>query len=216
MEPGQVEIVDLTVDDLDALVELHQLTFPDSELARLGREAVKRQYRWQMEGPHDLTALGARRDRELVGFLMGGVFRGSTLGFLRKEKWFLARLVVTHPRILLRGSGRRSLSIAARLLRPDRKRQEPNRPARGSFGVQAIGVSPRAQRLGIARRLMVEAEARARAEGYATMHLTVHPDNAAAVGLYFSLGWVRLHPPTDNESQWRLGKDLAEDAPAAG
>jgi hypothetical protein len=46
------------------------------------------------------------------------------------------------------------------------------------------------------------------------MHLTVHPGNEGALGLYWSRGWVRLHPPTDNEKQWRLGKDLSGDAAA--
>ena len=38
---------------------------------------------------------------------------------------------------------------------------------------------------------MMEAEARARRDGYASMLLTVHPDNARAVTFYEQLGWER-------------------------
>ena len=44
------------------------------------------------------------------------------------------------------------------------------------------------------RPSQAEAEASARAEGYAQMHLTVHPSNEQAVRFYERSGWVRSSP----------------------
>ncbi len=68
--------------DLPALVEIHKAAFPDSALTRLGREAIRRYYEWQLIGPHDVVALGARQGPDLVGFCFGGTFRGATVGWV--------------------------------------------------------------------------------------------------------------------------------------
>jgi ribosomal protein S18 acetylase RimI-like enzyme len=52
-------------------------------------------------------------------------------------------------------------------------------------------VAADARRLGVAKRLLQAAAARARAEGKARMDLTTAKTNVAAQSLYESLGWVR-------------------------
>ena len=88
----------LAPSDLAEVARVHISAFPESELGRMGPEAVRRSYLWQFEGPHDLTALGAWSDGVLVGFLFGGVFRGSTIGFVKRERWFLLGQVLRHRR----------------------------------------------------------------------------------------------------------------------
>jgi len=209
---GEIDLDDLTLGDLDEIVAVHQAAFPDSELSRLGPETVRRQYRWQLTGPHDLTALAARSDGALVGFLLGGVFRGSTAGFVKDEKWFLARQVLRHPGVAVRASGRRILAIAARML-VRRRGAAPEAPLRvpdRSFGVLVVAVDPSAQRLGVGAALLAGAEDRARAAGFERMHLTMHPENVAAQSFYTRLGWRHLAVAGDDANQRLIGKELVD------
>jgi ribosomal protein S18 acetylase RimI-like enzyme len=195
MRSGVLRVADLAESDLQEVAALHLRAFPDSELGHLGVEAVRRSYLWQFEGPHDLTALGAWDDGQLVGFLFGGVFRGSTMGFVKRERWFLLGRVLRHPGMVVRRASIDRIALAARLLvrrspaLPEAERPE-GVPARG-FGVLAIAVDPSRQGGGAGRLLMARAEEAARAGGFERMHLTVHPDNDRAVRFYELDGWTR-------------------------
>lgn len=213
--PSDLEVADLGVADLDAIAALHVAAFPQSELTFLGHEAVRRHYRWQFEGPHDLTALGAWSEGALVGFLLGGVFRGSTSGFVKRERWFLARQVLRRPSLLVRSSGRRMVAVAGRLVvrRSDSSPEQPERVPAGSFGVLVVAVDPEAHRRGVGTSLLQAAEERARAGGFSRLHLTLHPGNVAALSFYTDLGWLRLGLPGDDARQWLVGKELRPVAP---
>ncbi len=190
-----IEVHEVAQSDLPRIAALHVDAFPDSVLGQLGVEAVRRNYLWQLTGPHDLTALSATMDGEIVGYLFGGVFRGSTIGFVKREKWFLMRRVVTHPRILARGVGWKRVTLAARLVARRSSSPSTEVPAgvpRRSFGVLAIAVDPSTQGSGVGRVLMQVATESAREAGFESMHLTVHPDNHGAIGFYCLLGWVRV------------------------
>ena len=59
--------------------------------------------------------------------------------------------------------------------------------------VMTVAVAPRAQGLGLGRRLLEELEARAVARGAGFVMLEVRADNAAALALYAGSGYVVLH-----------------------
>lgn len=215
---GDVEVRDVVAADLAAVAHLHLQAFPDSILGELGEEAVRRNYRWQLEGPHDLTALVATDGPDTLGFLFGGIFRGSTIGFVKSQRWFLARQVATHPRILLRGVGWNRVMLGARLLArraPAGQSEAPEAVPRRSVGVLAIAVDPFAQGRGVGRALMLEATRRAIDEGFESMHLTVHPANETAVSFYRGLGWYAT-PDTDGVWTGRMRLDLATWSRAQG
>ncbi|MEX0768342.1 MAG: GNAT family N-acetyltransferase, partial [Microthrixaceae bacterium] len=172
-----------------------------SVLGELGVEAVRRSYRWQLNGPHDLTALVTTHSGTINGFLFGGVFRGSTIGFVKAEKWYLATRVARHPGILLRGVGWKRVTLGVRLLlrrAPSAAPEKPDAVPRKSFGVLAIAVDPASQGQGLGAILMAEATQRATDQGFHSMHLTVHPTNTSAVAFYRSIGWVELNEPHGN------------------
>ena len=185
----------LAPSDLAEVARVHISAFPESELGRMGPEAVRRSYLWQFEGPHDLTALGAWSDGVLVGFLFGGVFRGSTIGFVKRERWFLLGQVLRHPGVIVRRASLGRLKLAAKLLvrrtpaPPASERPEAVPP--DAFGVLSIAVDPSVQGGGVGRLLMAAAEAAARDSGFSRMHLTVHPDNDQGVRFYETDGWER-------------------------
>jgi ribosomal protein S18 acetylase RimI-like enzyme len=199
---SEVLIRDAVEPDLADVARLHIEAFPGSVLGDLGEEAVRRNYLWQLTGPHDLTALVATDGGDLLGFLFGGVFRGSTIGFVKSERWFLARQVAHHPRILMRGVGWSRVVLALRLLARRTAPAQPEQPEavpRRSLGVLAIAVDPAAQGRGVGRALMAEVTERARAQGFEAMHLTVHPANEQALAFYRSLGWSEL---PESDGRW--------------
>lgn len=201
------------VADLDTIARLHVHAFPDSVLGRLGVEAVRRSYQWQLDGPHDVTALIALDGDRVAGFLFGGVFRGSMIGYLKREKWFLVRQVARHPWIFGRRVGWDRLGLSIKLLARRRaaavQPEEPASVPRRSFGVLAIAVDPSAQRMGVGRVLMAEAEAQARAGGFTAMHLTVHPENRGAADFYRNGGWVEV-PGADGRWEGRMSLSLVD------
>lgn len=201
--------------DLQRIAELHVDAFPESVLGRLGVEAVRRSYEWQLDGPHDTTALVAEVDGRVAGFLFGGVFRGSSIGFVKREKWFLAGQVLRHPAVVRGELGRDRLALAARLLVRRWNQPTPEDPAgvpRRSFGVLAIAVDPRAQGRGVGRALMDVADRRARSAGFESMHLSVHPDNAGAVAFYRTLGWEPVES-TGGSWEGRMRRPLGVSSP---
>ena len=198
LDRASLLVRDVREADLDAVAELHVQAFPTSVLGALGVDAVRRNYQWQLDGPHDLTAIVAESQGRIVGFLFGGVFRGSTIGFVKREKWFLARRVMTRPRILLGRIGWKRTALALRLLLRRPARPEPERPdavPRRSFGVLSIAVDPGCQGLGVGRALMAVARERATERGFEAMHLSVHPSNQRGVSFYRGLGWSESPEP---------------------
>ncbi len=69
----------LEVKDLPAVATVHKAAFPKSALTMLGTEAVRRYYEWQLLGPHESISLGAFLGPEVVGFCVGGIFRGAMI-----------------------------------------------------------------------------------------------------------------------------------------
>lgn len=209
---ADLEVRDVVPGDLSEVARLHRQAFPNSILSELGEEAVRRNYRWQIEGPHDLTAIVAVDGSTTCGFLFGGVFRGSTIGFVKSQRWFLARRVVARPRVLMRRVGWSRVMLGLRLLVRRSTSNQPEDPSavpRRSLGVLAIAVDPATQGRGIGRALMAEATNRAVKQGFESMHLTVHPTNLTAVNFYRGLGWVAI-PEADDTWHGRMRIDLTQ------
>ena len=87
-------IQNLKLHDLPAVSQIHLAAFPNSALSKLGPEAIRRYYEWQLTGPHDVTALGSFLDDKLVGFCFGGIFRGAMSGYLYKNSIYWIFLII--------------------------------------------------------------------------------------------------------------------------
>lgn len=90
MKPEQTTsrlvIKKLEFGNLIDVAKVHKRAFPESALSKLGLEATRRYYEWQLLGPHDTYAIGVFENDLLLGFCFGGVFRGALNGFLNKNK----------------------------------------------------------------------------------------------------------------------------------
>ncbi len=187
----------LTVDDLDRVTMVHCAAFPESFLSALGPATVRRYYQWLLTGPHEVvTALGVRCDQELVGFALGGVFRGALSGFLKKHYMVLAWSLTLRPWVLARRAHRDRLVAGVRtivpFLRCEVKTEGVPRPVPKTLGIIAIAVHPQYGRSGYGGRLMAAFDQIARDGKFSRMQLRVNPSNQAAIAFYCKLGWSKL------------------------
>lgn len=215
MASDRVAIRRLTETDLDAVAAVHINAFPDSALTKLGREAVRRYYEWQMVGPHDSVCIGAFENENLLGFCFGGVFKGALGGFLEKNRAFLVREVLKRPWLLTNSLFRERAQFAVKRvfgkLRFRRASQVANpvtsqRTTKRHFGILSIAVDPKYQGRGAAQLLMEYSERIALEQGFNRMGLTVHPSNGRAVRFYEKVGWMK--EPVHGKWTGRMSKSI--------
>jgi ribosomal protein S18 acetylase RimI-like enzyme len=200
-----IEIRRLQESDLQATSQTHLLAFPESALTALGWEAVRRYYEWQLNGPHDVSALAAYRGNEMAGFCFGGIFRGAMSGFLQKNRNYLALRVITHPWLALNPLFRDRLATSLKILRRFSKPRpssaqavQANKPRKKSFGILSIAVNPNFQGQGVGKLLMLESEKIARQGSFEEMNLSVSTQNHQAIRFYEGLGWRKV----SREGSW--------------
>jgi ribosomal protein S18 acetylase RimI-like enzyme len=189
----EAPVVKITHQDLRTIAQVHSRAFPESALTRLGLEAVRRFYEWQLSGPHDHEFVGIRRDGNLLGYAVGGVSRGAMAGFVRRNRGFLVRRVMLRPWLVCtcRFRGRLKLGLGSLARRKPSPPPAQPKAAGRSFGILAIAVDPAAQGLGLGKNLMNHLEGLARAQGFDRMHLTVAVNNSGAIAFYERLGWMK-------------------------
>lgn len=192
----------LSKSDLPAVSYVHRSAFSESALAQLGAGAISRYYQWQMEGPHDAVCLGVFQGEKLLGFCVAGIFRGALSGFVRKNRFYLAGLVLARPWLLFSPLflGRLKLGVSVAGIRPPDTPFISSTSGQRSFGILSIAVSPDAQGCGVGRLLMTEVESVARAQNYSSLHLSVAARNLAAISFYENLGFQRVVIP---EGVWQ-------------
>lgn len=191
---------DLSIENLPAVASIHMAAFPDSALTKLGREAVRRYYEWQIVGPHDGVNIGAFADEVMLGFCFGGIRRGALGAFLEKNRRFLIIRAATRPWLLFNPLFRERAQFAIQRLFGKLGPSKPPVAASSqpvvpqpvpAFGILSIAVDPRHQGSGAAQLLMEYSEQEALRRGFSRMHLTVHPSNMRAVRFYEKVGWQR-------------------------
>lgn len=187
-------LTDVKRDDLADIARVHVAAFPKSALTRLGSEAVRRYYLWQLEGPHEHWFRGAWVGDRLVGFCVSGVSRGALGGFLQANRAFLALQLLVRPWLWGSPLVLDRLKVALRSLGGIRKRlaSQVVRSSFRSWGILSIAVLPECRGNGTARALMEDAEAEAKRRGFRHMHLTVDVKNERAIRFYEKLGWKKV------------------------
>ncbi len=191
----KVELKALDASHLRKIARIHREAFPASAWTKLGTKVVENYYLWQLNGPHRIVmATGAFVDGECVGFLFGGIFNGSTSGFIKKNKFLLLQKSLLRPWLVFDSLFLERLTQGVKILRrfsakKSKVTPQPSVSKPQSFGLLALAVSPRFQKSGIGRMLMASSEGFAVNYGYDRMHLTVNPTNHQAIRLYENLGW---------------------------
>ena len=196
---NQLMIRNITIEDLQAISGIHLRAFPDSALSKLGLEAVRRYYHWQLTGPHESHSIIALNNQKIVGFCFAGVFHGALGGFLRKNQTFLVRRVISRPWLLFNELFRVRILSALRSLKIIPRKKIKSQPSPNKklkiYGILSIAVDPQIQSRGVGRALMKAAEQDAIDKGFEQMGLTVSPKNLQAINFYTGLGWVKKGDP---------------------
>jgi ribosomal protein S18 acetylase RimI-like enzyme len=201
MTTTAVDIRPIRMHDLPLIADIHMLAFPRAAMTSLGKEAVRRYYQWQMEGPNDLYATLAALDGQIAGFSFAGHFRGALIGYLRRNRAYLFANTLRRPWLLANPLFLDRLRFGLHTFRrrlgqpiPEKNQNEVPR-----FGVLALAVDPAFQGRGVGHALMDDAEREARRLGVPRMNLTVRPDNEQAIRFYQNRGWCR---ELDDEGRW--------------
>ena len=163
-------------------------------------EAVRRYYEWLLTGPHECLALGASVEADIRGFCFAGVFNVAMSGFLRRNRAFLFRRILSRPQLSMNPLFRSRATAGVRILRRF-GRQPSNTPNSADhplskppplFGILAIAVHPDSNGQGIGKALMFEAEQTARRRDFKEMQLTVEMSNHRAIAFYEGLNWKKV------------------------
>lgn len=205
---AKIELKQLENKHLKRISQIHLDTFPDSSWTKLGSRVVENYYLYQLVEPHPFVwARVAVAGDDCAGFCISGIFRGSTSGFIKKNRVLLARKTLTKPWLLLDPIFTDRLNEGVALLKrmAAREKKQNESPTNGAnaarpkYGILAIATAPDFQGLGVGKSLMLDAEATACARGFNEMILTVDVGNANAIRFYENLNWRKS---LDDGGEW--------------
>lgn len=207
----------LEVRDLPTVSRIHAVAFPKGIWTKLGNQVIEKFYLWHLTGPHEAFELtGAFIDGECVGFILTGIFNGSTTGFIRQNRKLLLKKILFRPWLATDEVFRQKIGSGLRLF----KKSFRKTPARKdvvqdnrSYGFLSMGVLLDYQNRGVGTGLMKEAERLAVLKGYKRAHFTVNPANAKAIHIYERLGWRKI---LENETWKGLMRKELNDIPPEG
>lgn len=202
MEPA---IRSLRALDAEDAATVHARAFPDAFLTSLGPDVVAALYRDAASLP-GAFAIGARRDDELVGVVIG--VAGADAFFSRFYRRHAPRVAATVLRAVVRDPGaRRHVRRRAGHLRYAAEGVLRRRATAASEPVPArllsIAVDERARGSGVAGALvdaLCERLADARID---RVGLSVQRENAPAIAFYERSGWRRERETEDAVWYWR-------------
>lgn len=211
-----ISISDIEECDLEDIAEIHLTSFSDRPLSLLGQEAVMRYYRCILSTQRESIYRKAVVNSETVGFCIGGHFTGSVLKtYLRGNFFFLLKQFFLRLAQLSKNpyfTGRVKLALRVLLVGRSGSAHQESQPL---FRILALAVSPRAQRLGVGRKLSADMEEFAIRSGQALIGLSVNPENIGAVAFYEKTGWQK-NPPSNEWSGYMIKRlDPEEPTPSS-
>ena len=207
-ESGElVHIRDMTPEDVNVLVALHQEAYQGAISASVGRGYLRALFRWLLNNQESIKLVAAK-GLDVEGYIFGAA-DGYGTAMNRALLWPIVWGVLSHPWVVARPDLRAQLRPRLRSLLRRRKRKElgsdGGRPAEPiartpRYVLIGIGVSPRKRRQGLATRLMDAFEHRVWDASYNVIRLTVRSWNVAAISLYEKRGWQRASQEAPNHA----------------
>ncbi len=198
--------------DLDDVAAIHCAAFPKNAFTRLGCDAVRRYYAWQLEADHEAYAIAAFAGGAMAGYCFGGIVPSAIGGFLARNRGFIARRLAARPWLiadpLFAGWARKGARFLLASRRTPGRTADAAPAVKRPFDILAIAVHPSFQGYGAGKALMARARRIAAENGFHVMTLFVDPANDRAIGFYQSLGWEKLV----KRDGWRGAMELWFDA----
>jgi hypothetical protein len=173
--------------DLESVVKIHNLRFPNHRSTKLGRAFLCQMYRWFLLY-HPAFCQVADKDGQVVGFIVGSIggYGRQVFRFaLPQIAWSLSlrpQLLFSRSTYFLWQSYLRALLPARKL----EKRTSP--PAHLRLCLASMAVTESAGAAGV--YLIAEMEKFARQNRVQIITHTVQTDNPKVIRLYSKLGWT--------------------------
>lgn len=193
-----------TINDVEAIVKIHEQAFPDFFLTTLGRRFLCLYYRCMCRCM-DAVTLCAEEDGEVKGFATSSYYsHGFNTALIKKDflKFGLMgiELLLTKPKAILR--------LAKNL---DKKAEGIAMEDNGKYAeLYSIAVKPGNQRSGIGKKLLIATEENVAKHNDKISLTTDFYYNNKAIGFYHSLGYQDFYEfvTYPDRKMWRMIKDL--------
>ena len=170
------------LDDLDAIVNIHDIAFPNFFLTSLGDSFLKLYYKSVLKNS-DGILLVSQGDNDIIGFCAGTLLSSGFNTRLIKKNLLSymgqgIRLLFTHP-------------IRIWHLYKNLSKENPDVGDNGDYAeLLSIGVDPNKQGGGVGKKMLIALEREVQRKGGSQLSLTTDfEDNEKAIGFYHSLGY---------------------------
>lgn len=170
------------LDDLDAIVNIHDIAFPNFFLTTLGDGFLKLYYKSVMNSPEGILLI-SHSDNVITGFCAGTLLSAGFNTRLIKKNLFGymgqgIRLLFTHP-------------VRIWHLYKNLSKENPDVGDKGEYAeLLSIGVDPNKQGGGVGKKMLIALEEEVKKRGGSKLSLTTDcENNEKAIGFYHSLGY---------------------------
>ena len=171
-----------TLDDLDAIVRIHDEAFPDFFLTSLGKNFLNLYYESVMNSPDGILLI-SQYDNDIIGFCAGTLLSSGFNTKLIKKNLLSyigqgIRLLFSHP-------------IRIWHLYKNLSKENPDVGDNGDYAeLLSIGVDPNKQGGGAGKKMLMALEEEVKKKGGSKLSLTTdYKNNDKALGFYHSLGY---------------------------
>ena len=198
-----INIETATVNDIDAVVKIHNGAFPDFFLTSLG-DGFLRLYYMSVLNSRDGILLISKSGNETIGFSAATMLSAGFNARLIKENlssyiWQGIKFLFTHP-------------IRIWHLYKNLSKENPDIGDKGEYAeLLSIGVDPSKQGGGAGRSMLLALEKEVVKRGGMKLSLTTdYDDNEKAIGFYHSLGYNEWYDfvTYPNRRMYRMIKQL--------
>lgn len=192
------------VNDVDAIVAIHQQAFPDFFLTTLGTRFLRLYYKC-MCNCEDAITLCAEEDNVVKGFATSSYYsQGFNTSLIKKNLFQFGlmgvELLFTKPKAILR--------LAKNL---DKKADGNAMEEKGEYAeLYSIAVKPDNQGSGIGKKLLIATEEYVAKHNSRISLTTDYYNNEKTIGFYHSLGYQNFYEFTTypDRKMWRMIKKL--------
>lgn len=198
-----INVEKATINDLDAIVRIHDSAFPDFFLTSLGDGFLKLYYKSVLKN-QDGILLISKSENGIIGFCAGTLLsagfntrliKNNLLGYI----WQGVKLLFTHP-------------VRIWHLYKNLSKENPDVGDKGEYAeLLSIGVDPNKQGGGAGKKMLVALEEEVKQRGAVKLSLTTdYENNEKAIGFYRSLGYNEWYDfvTFPNRIMYRMIKEL--------
>ena len=191
------------LNDLDAIVKIHDGAFPDFFLTSLGDRFLKLYYKSVMNSPEGILLI-CQFDNDIIGFCAGTLLSSGFNARLIKKNLLSyigqgIRLLFTRP-------------IRIWHLYKNLSKENPDVGDNGEYAeLLSIGVDPNRQGGGVGKKMLIALEEEVKERGGCKLSLTTDYEyNEKAIGFYHSLGYNEWYDfvTFPNRRMYRMMKQI--------